>query len=408
MKLLIHTQYFPPEIGAPQNRLYELALRLQNAGIDVSVLTAMPNYPQMEIHEQYRGKRYVYEEMEGIKVYRSSIYVSKSKSIVQRLRNYFSFVWSSYWVGKSKLEKHYDFLLCESPPLFLGMSSVRLAKKKKAKFIFNVSDLWPESAEKLGLVTNPLFLKMATILEEYLYKKSDLISGQTMGIVENIKGRFPKKAICWLPNGVDVNFYNPIKITSNWREENGFIPTDKIFLYAGIIGHAQGLEVILKTAKILEKEENLQFVLLGSGPCKDDLQQMAKELRLNNLTFKDAVSKSEMPAIIKAIDVALIPLKRLDLFKGAIPSKIFENLAMEVPLILGVEGEAYQLFIEEGEAGLFYEPENEKEMAKQVLSLLKDDKLLQKLGKNGAKYVREKFNRDNIAKSFELELKKML
>lgn len=404
MKLLIHTQYFPPEVGAPQNRLFELALRLQKLGVEVSVLTAMPNYPQMEIQAEYRGKKYVYEEMEGLKVHRSSIFVSKSKSIVRRLMNYFSFVWSSYWVGKSKLEDHFDFVLCESPPLFLGISSFRLAKNKKAKFIFNVSDLWPESAEKLGLVSNPIFLKMATILEEYLYKKATLISGQTMGIVNNIQKRFPNKKLYWLPNGVDLNYYKPENIQSNWREENGFSKEDKLFLYAGIIGHAQGLEVILKAAELLKNEKNAKFILLGSGPCKADLQLMAKQLKLSNVTFLDAVTKKEMPFVLKAIDIAIVPLKKLDLFKGAIPSKIFENLAMKVPILLGVEGEAKELFIDEAKAGMFFEPENALDLSQKVLEILnKEDRIIE-LGENGAKYVAQKFNRDTLAQSFYNQL----
>lgn len=407
MKLLIHTQYFPPEVGAPQNRLYELALRLQDLGVDVTVLTAMPNYPKMEIHDEYRGKKYFFEEMEGLKVHRSSIYVSTSKSIVKRLMNYFSFVWSSYSVGKSKLEKHYDFVLCESPPLFLGISAFRLSKKKKAKFIFNVSDLWPESAEKLGLVTNRLFLKMATILEERMYRKATLVTGQTMGIVKNIQSRFPNKKVYWLPNGVDINYYKPENITSTWREEHGFHPEDKLFLYAGILGHAQGLEVILQAANLLKEDKLAKFILLGSGPCKAELEKMAGEMELENLIFMDAVTKKEMPFILKAVDVALIPLKKLDLFKGAIPSKVFENLAMKVPIILGVEGEAKKLFIEEGNAGLFYEPENEKDLAQKVLELLKNENKIKEFGENGAKYVAQKFNRDTLAKAFYNQLKEI-
>lgn len=404
MNLLIHTQYFPPEVGAPQNRLYELGLHLQRLGVEVSVLTAMPNYPKMEIQKAYKGKKYYYEEMEGLKVHRAPIYVSRSKSIAKRLMNYFSFVWSSYHVGRSKLEKKYDFVLCESPPLFLGISSYRLARMKKAKFIFNVSDLWPESAEKLGLISNPVFLKMATVLEENLYKNASLITGQTMGIVQNIKSRFPQKNIYWLPNGVDISYYNPDKINSEWREENGFKATDKLFLYAGIIGHAQGLEVILKAADLLRNETKAKFILLGSGPCKADLMQMAGKLKLDNLFFLDAVSKKKMPFILKAIDVALIPLKKLDLFKGAIPSKIFENLAMKVPIVLGVEGEAKHLFIDEGNAGLFYEPENEIAMAEKIKQLMNDEKLTGQLGENGAEYVAEKFNRNLIAEDLYKQL----
>lgn len=407
LKLLIHTQYFPPEVGAPQNRLYELALRLKDLGVDVSVLTAMPNYPKMEIHEEYRAKKYIFEEMEGLKVHRSYIYVSKSKSIVKRLMNYFSFVWSSYWVGKSKMEKRYDFVFCESPPLFLGISAYSLAKMKKAKFIFNVSDLWPESAEKLGLVTNPLFLKMATILEERMYRKATLVSGQTMGIVNNIQSRFPDKKVYWLPNGVDINYYSPEKIRSNWREENGFKQEDKLFLYAGIIGHAQGLEVVLQAANLLKEEKQAKFILLGSGPCKKELEKMATEMELKNLIFMEAVTKKEMPFILKAIDVALIPLKKLDLFKGAIPSKIFENLAMKVPILLGVEGEAKKLFIEEGNAGLFYEPEDANDLAQKVLELLQDENKIKELGENGASYVAQNFNRDTLAIAFYNQLKKI-
>ncbi|NLF43322.1 MAG: glycosyltransferase family 4 protein, partial [Bacteroidales bacterium] len=180
MKLAILTQYFPPETGAPQNRLYELAQRLLKEGIEITVLTAMPNYPQMKVFNEYIGKKYVYEDMEGIKVHRTGIYVSQSRSVVSRLLNYFSFVWTSYWTGRRKLDT-YDFLLVESPPLFLGISGWLLSKKCKAKMIFNVSDLWPESAEKLNIINNRFFLWIAYKLEAFLYKKSTLVTGQTQG-----------------------------------------------------------------------------------------------------------------------------------------------------------------------------------------------------------------------------------
>ena len=407
MKLLIHTQYFSPEVGAPQNRLFELAVRLQKQGVNVTILTAMPNYPSMEIHAEYIGKKYDFEKMESLKVHRSSIYVTKSKSIVKRLLNYFSFVWSSYRVGTKHLDQHYDFVLCESPPLFLGISSYFLAKKKKAKFIFNVSDLWPESAEKLGLVTNKFFLKMATILEEWLYKKSNLVTGQTQGIVENIKGRFPNKKVYWLPNGVDVSYYDPAIIQSQWREDNGFSGEDKLFLYAGIIGHAQGLEIILKAAESFKNREELKFILLGSGPCKEDLMALAKSLNLKNVYFYDAITKDKMPAVVSAVDVAIIPLKKLDLFKGAIPSKAFENLAMKVPILLGVDGEARELFINQGNAGLYFEPENTEHLTKQIKKLIENPGLMIELGNNGAKYVAERFNRNVIAQELHNQLKEI-
>jgi len=405
VKILFLTQYFPPEIGAPQNRLYELAIRLQKQGIDITVLTAMPNYPSMAIHKEYEGLKYHYEEMNGLKIHRSSIYVTKSKSITKRLRNYFSFVWSSYQVGKKKLESNYDIVFCESPPLFLGISAYYLSKKKKAKMIFNVSDLWPESAEKLGIVTNKLFLGMATKLEEFLYNKSILITGQTQGIVQNISKRFPRKDVYWLPNGVDLSYYNPgIYEKSSWRIENGFSNDDKLFFYGGIIGHAQGLEVILEAASTLKADRNIKFILMGSGPEKEGLIKLKEELELDNVFFFEPVTKLEMPHIVGTINASIIPLRKLDLFLGAIPSKIFENLSMEKPIILGVDGEAKQLFIDEGNCGLFFEPENHEVLAKKIMELVLNPELEIQLGKNGRKYVDAKFNRNNIANGFYSKL----
>lgn len=399
MKILILTQYFPPEVGAPQNRLFELAVRLKQKGADISILTAMPNYPQMEVHKAFKGKFYHYEEMNGLHVHRSWIYVTTSKGIFKRLINYFSFVKTSFWVGLFKLGK-FDYILCESPPLFLGITAYALKIIKGAKLIFNVSDLWPESAEKLGLVSNKFFLRSATRLEEFLYKKSDLISGQTQGIVKNISTRFPNKKVYWLPNGVDLNYYKADTVKTDWRNENKFSEDDFLLLYAGIIGHAQGLEVVIYAADKLKEHSKIKFVLLGSGPEKEKLIQLKQELKTENVLFFDAVTKKEMPAIVSASDVAVIPLKRLDLFKGAIPSKIFENLAMKKPILLGVEGEAKELFIDQGNCGLAFIPEDSDDLANKTLELYNNRNTIKQLGENGYTYVEQKFTRDKIANEF--------
>jgi glycosyltransferase involved in cell wall biosynthesis len=404
LKLLILTQYFPPEVGAPQNRLFELAVRLKKMGVEVSVLTAMPNYPQMKIYPGYEGKNYHFETMDGLEVHRSSIFIPKNKSIPQRLMNYFSFVISSARCGANKIGK-VDVIMCESPPLFLGWSALYLKRKKKAKLVFNVSDLWPESAEKLGVVTNKWMLKLAYRLEKKLYLNSELVSGQTQGICKNINQRFPKVKTHWLPNSADVNFYNPENIDSKkWRIQNSFHENDVLFLYAGIIGIAQGLEIILQAANDLKNKSCLKFLLLGSGPEKEKLQLLKKEMNLENVYFFDAVSKKEMPEIVASIDVSIVPLKKMDLFLGAIPSKIFENLAMEKPIILGVDGEARNLFIEQGNCGIYFEPENKAQLVNAISQLSENDELRRQLGKNGRNYVIEHFNRDAIAAKFHEQL----
>ena len=403
MKILFLTQYYPPEVGAPQNRLHELAVRLKKKGIVAEVLTAMPNYPNSEIHEEYKGGRIKEEKIDGIQVYRSGIYVSKSTGIISRLLNYFSFVWTSYWRGR-KLG-HYDYLLVESPPLFLGYSAMRLSKRLKAKMIFNVSDLWPESAEKMGIVTNSSLLKMAYRLEAKCYWRSALVTGQTQGIVDNIKERFPDTRAYWLPNGVDLSFYEPNSVAPvGFRDKVGVDTNTLLFFYGGIIGHAQGLQLILKAADQLRDLNNIHFVIQGSGPEKDDLLTMKDEFGLANVTFLPPVDKKEMPGILKEVDVALVPLRKLDIFKGAIPSKIFEALAMKKALLLGVDGEARTHFIDRGKAGLYFEPENVNALVGSVRTLAEEPSKIIEMGENAREYVRKHFDRNTIANNFIQEL----
>jgi glycosyltransferase involved in cell wall biosynthesis len=406
MKILFLTQYYPPEIGAPQNRLHELAVRLKANDFEVNVLTAMPNYPKMEIFEEYKNGKIKEEVIDGIKVYRSGIYVSKSKGIIARLLNYFSFVWTSFWRGR-KLG-NFDYLLVESPPLFLGYSAMALSKKLNAKLIFNVSDLWPESAEKLNIVNNKTLLKFAYNLEAKCYKRATFITGQTQGIVDNIKERFPSKNVYWLPNGVDVTFYDPTKYFKNYfREKYNFKQNDVLFFYGGILGHAQGLKTVLRAANLIKENSSIHIILQGSGPEKDDLVNLKDELKIDNVHFLPPVPKAEMPNILLEVDVALVPLRKLDLFQGAIPSKIFEALAMEKPLLLGVEGEAKKHFIDNAKAGLFFEPENEIDLADKMIEFSNDKNMIIEMGSNGRKYVSEHFNRNKIAADFIKQLQNL-
>src|SRR5258705_1798593 len=207
MKILILTQYFPPETGAPQNRLYSLATDLIEAGADVTVLTAMPNYPKMEIYEGYKGKVNKKERLNKIKIIRTWIFVIKSKSIIPRLLNYTSFVISSMVVGILKVGRP-AVILCESPPLFLGISAIVLKKIKGAKLVFNVSDLWPETAEKLNIVTNRQMLGISYWLGKKNYKNAALVSGQTQGIIKNIRTRYPIVPVYWFKNGIDTSTFN--------------------------------------------------------------------------------------------------------------------------------------------------------------------------------------------------------
>ncbi len=399
MNILILTQYFPPETGAPQNRLHDLALKLQGRGASVSVLTAFPNYPQYEVFPGYRGSIYRRETMNGLQVYRSWIFVSRRKSALIRLVNYFSFTFSSLMVGLLKTGAA-DFIICESPPLFLGFTAVLLKRWKKAKLVFNVSDLWPETAVKLGIVRNRLLIRLSEQLETWIYRHSDFITGQTQGIINNIRQRFPNKRIFWLPNGVDVDELESRLTGEDWRTQKGFSKDDLLFYFGGLLGYAQGLDCIIQAAALVKDLPEVKFILIGEGPEKERLMELKEALGTSNVYFFKGVPKDQIADVIQSIDVGIIPLKKLDLFLGAIPSKLFEILCLEKPVLLGIEGEAKELFIEQGRAGLAFEPENATALAAQVRYVHTHRDLLPEWGRNGHAYVTAHFNRSTIADAF--------
>lgn len=399
MRILFLTQYCPPEVGAPQNRIFEFAKKLKEFGHEVTILTALPNYPRGEIFEEYKGNKVVIEEIEGIKIVRTSIYATKSKKFTKRLRNYLSFTFSSVLKGAKHIDNQ-DVIITESPPLFLGFSGFILAKLKKAKFIFNISDLWPESAIKLGVLHNKLFIKMSVWLEEFCYKKAAAVTCQTQGIVDDIVDRgFDKNKIHLLTNGVDTKLFKKENRDEDFRREIG-IESKFALCYAGIHGIAQGLQVIIEAAEIVKNEVNIQFIFVGDGPEKQDLINLVKEKGLNNVTFLPLQPKTNMPKIVASMDAAIIPLRKLELFKGALPSKMFETLASEIPIILPVQGEAAKL-INNANAGIVVEPENSKEIAEAVLKLYNDIELRNELGQNGRAYVMENYARENITRKLE-------
>ncbi|KYH35129.1 alpha-D-kanosaminyltransferase [Clostridium tepidiprofundi DSM 19306] len=405
MKILFLTQYCPPEVGAPQNRIFEFAKQLKKFGHEVSILTAMPNYPKGEIFEGYKGKKVVQEEIDGIKIIRTSIYVSKEKTFTKRLKNYLSFTFSSVFTGTKYIENQ-DVVITESPPLFLGWSGYYISKKKKAKYVFNISDLWPESAVKLGMLHNKALIKMSTWLEEFCYKKADAVTCQTRGIVDNIVERgFEKSKVHLITNGVDTEFFNKKFRDNDFRKEIG-VENKFAVCYAGIHGLAQGLEVIIDTAEKLRNYDDIQFVFVGDGPEKQKLMDMVAIKGLKNVTFLPVQAKVNMPRIIASMDATIIPLKKLDLFKGALPSKMFEALASELPIILAVEGEAEKL-IKDANAGITVEPENSDDIAEAVLKLYKDIEYREFLGKNGRKYVIENYSREAITRKLENILKNL-
>lgn len=404
MRFGILTQYYPPEIGAPQARLAELAKRFVERGHQVYVITAMPSYPQGRIHAGYGGW-YRKERLEGSTVFRTWIYPTKSVATARRMANYGSFLASSLVSGAARLPAAIDYLLTESPPLFLGITGYLLSRLRGARWIFNVSDLWPETAVRLGMVREGWSLRAATRLEAFCYRKAWLVTGQSKEILDNIRQRFPGVPLYHLSNGVDTGRFRP---EHRSEEIRGRLADGRpcVAIYAGLHGVAQGLEQILEAAALLRDVDTLRIVLVGDGPHKEKLVAQARALGLeDSVRFVEPYSRDAMPAVMSSADIAIVPLKTW--IPGAVPSKLYEAMGAGLPVVLVADGEAVGI-VERSQAGIVVSPGDIAGLSAALRHLAVHPGERQQFGQRGRAAAEVSFNRRVIADAFIDHLEKSL
>ncbi len=407
MKLTILTQYYPPEIGAPQRRLSSLARHFVRAGHEVRVLTAMPNYPRGEIYAGYGGAARR-ETIDGVSVLRTWIVPTQRTSYVHRLANYFSFVGSSAAIGTTMEPGRADYLLVESPPLFLGMSGAWLSRVQRARLIMNVSDLWPESAVRLGVVRDGSFVHRASAaLERWCYRRAWMITGQSREIVGDIERRMPGRRTYHLSNGVEVSEFGPERAG---RDARAALARDGdgscLALYAGLHGIAQGLPQVLAAASMLEGDRApTDMVFIGDGPVKQDLMREAAARGLARVRFLDARPPDALPPLLASADILLVPLGIS--IPGAVPSKLYEAMASGRAVVLVATGEAAAI-VRQHDAGLVVEPGDVAGLAAALRTLRDDPARRRALGENGRRAAVQFFDRSAIAARFIETLERAL
>lgn len=402
MKLAILTQYYPPEVGAPQARLSELAKLIREAGHEVEVLTAMPNYPTGKILPGYGGV-FRRDTVDGTPVGRVPVFPSKSRKLAPRLASYLSFVATSATMGPFVLGPC-DFLLVESPPIFLGASGIFLKTAKRARLIFNVSDLWPASMAWMGVLKESSFAYQASLqLEAVCYRSADLITAQTIGIAEDIRHRFPGKDVYHLSNGVDTSLFSPTLATREARMLLGG-PAGFVVLYAGLHGMAQGLEQLLDAAAAMRAEAGVRFVLVGDGPDKDALRQRVVSEGLTNVTMLDPVPKHQVPALVAAADAIAVTLG-VDL-PGCVPSKFYEAIASAKPVVLVARGEVRDM-ANTYELGPAINPGDIPALVARIQSLANSPEEARALGERGRKVAQAHYDRRDIATKFIRKLEEV-
>jgi glycosyltransferase involved in cell wall biosynthesis len=349
MKILFITDNFPPEVNAPATRTFEHCKEWVKKGDEVTVITCAPNFPKGKVYEGYKNKLYQKEEIEGIKVIRVWSYISANEGFAKRIIDFLSFAFMAFWVG---LFKKTDVIIATSPQFFTTWTAETLATLKRKPWVFELRDIWPESIRAVGAISgDSKIFKFLEKLELRLYKRASRVISVTESFKRNLIERgIDGEKVKVVLNGANLERFSKMKkdaaLVEKYNLEGKFVVG-----YVGTHGMAHKLDFILNSWP--KDNPNFHLILMGDGAEKSKLVELAKTLNIPNISFIPSMLKEDVPAYLSLMDVSLVPLKKSDLFKTVIPSKIFENSAMQIPILLGVEGESADI-IQKYNAGLCF------------------------------------------------------
>ena len=400
MHILIVHQYYLHAKGAGGSRWNQFAKYWSQKGHKITVIAGMLEIVTAKKFPEYKGKFIVKEKIDdNIEVYRCHVSESYNKSFIGRAWAYFSFVFSSIIAGL--FVKKPDVVVCTSPPLTIGYTGIWLRRFKRVPLVFEVRDLWPESAIDTGVLTNKTLINRLYRLEKNSYKAASWINVLTpafeKALIEKKKVRSDR--ISMIPNGADFDLVKPGP-RDNWVREKYNLQDKYVVTYVGAHGVANALTQLVEAARILaEKDPSVEIMLVGGGMKKGSLVAQAKEYGLKNITFVDTVSKSEISDYLNASDVCTAVLKKCDTFKTVYPNKVFDYMTVEKPIILGIDGVARKL-VEDAGAGVFVEPENPEAFAEAVLRLKNDLELVKRYTSRSRQFVSDNFSREVLAMKY--------
>jgi glycosyltransferase involved in cell wall biosynthesis len=410
MKILYVSQYFPPEMGAPAARADELSRHWAGKGHDVTVLTGFPNHPTGVVPAEYRSqfRRFVVRERaNGVEVVRTWLLPFPNRKAHERMLNYSSFSASAASTGLFLSRP--DVVIATSPQLLVGLSGWWLARCKRVPFVFEVRDLWPESLAAVGMGADRSMLHRSLAkIASFLYRHADRVVVVTPAFADYLAEhwRVPRQRISVIENGVETELFAPHAGFDLRRElgaEGKFVVS-----YIGTIGIAHGLETMVDAAAQLQDcNPRVLFLIVGEGAEKEHIMALAKTRRLHNVRFVGQQPRERIPAYICASDVCLVLLKKTELFKTVIPTKMLEFMSCSRPVILGVDGQARRI-LEEAACGLAIEPENPAALINAISHLAANRDQAGELGRNGREYVVRNLSRRRTAENYIRMLEELL
>lgn len=404
MRILFLSHYFPPEVNAPASRTWEHCRQWASDGNEVTVITCNPNHPRGVVYPGYRNSLFARENKDGIEIVRVWTYVTANEGFLKRTLNYVSFMISA--IAAVPFVRKADVVITTSPQFFNGLAGYFASAIVRAPWVLEIRDLWPESIVAVGAIKNMAIIRALEWLEMFAYQNANAIVPVTDSFKRYmVEKGIPSEKIFVVKNGVDLSFYKKLQGDNPLRQDLGL--RDRfVAAYFGTHGMAHHLETILEAASILRDRREIVFLMVGDGAEKARLRALRDEMKLENVIMLDQQPKDRMPMLWDLCDVSLVLLRKSDLFKTVIPSKIFESMGMRRPILLGVRGESAEI-VQAAGAGFSIEPENARELANRLLELQRDPRRAREMGERGHEYVAEYFDRTNLARRF-LELLKQL
>lgn len=400
MRVLYFSQYFPPEVGATQTRAYEMSRYLAERGHKVTVVTEVPNHPSGIIPPHYRGRIMERRTESGMDVMRLWVWTSPQKSFKSRMLFYLSYMGMAGLAG-SLVKGNYDLIYATSPPLFVGAAGLAASLARGIPLVFEVRDLWPDSAVELGELNNSGAIWAADKLERLLYSRSRRIVAVTPGIQLRLRERgMPHQKVALIPNGANTDLFRRDESGAKQLRARLGLENKFVVLYAGIHGIAQGLETLLMAAERLKEQDDIVFLFVGEGPKKAGLLQQKINMDLHNVKFLPEVPSASMPAYLSAANCAIVPLRDEAVFRGALPSKMFEAWACGCPVILSVAGDA-RAVLEQAEGGIAVPPEDPAELAAAIEAMQADPNSAAHMGLRGRQFVTQHYTRQEQARKLE-------
>ena len=401
MKILVIHQYFLGKGGAGGSRWNQFAKYFAEAGHEVTVLAGMLEPVKAVKLPQYKGKFIVKEnEGPGVTVYRCHVSESYNRSFLGRAWAYLSFFLSSMWAGLFKVSRP-DVIIATSPPLTVAPAMWHLARWHRVPAVFEVRDLWPESAIDTGVLTNKRVIHALYRLEAKAYRRAAWINVLTPAFAETLaeKKGVPREKISMIPNGADLDIMQPGPKDNEVRKQLG-LEGKFVVSYFGAHGRANRLGQLLDVAEKLKgPHPEVRILLVGDGMEKPMLVEEARGRGLDNLVFVEVVAKEKVCDYINASDVCTAVLMKNDTFKTVYPNKVFDYMSCKRPILVAIDGVARKL-VEDAEAGLFCEPENPEAFVAALLTLKNDPERMICMGESGYRHVVEHYSRKGMAKAY--------